>query len=106
MLGKMRESKLIEDNIINGLVQSRLSQVDCQMQGFVIEGYLKTNGQVAALKDTSIQPTMIAILDGGKNPNSDVLKAINEKHDKVVNKLNSSSEGQSFEKICFALENS
>jgi len=26
----------MEDNIVNGLVQSRLSQVDCQLQGFVL----------------------------------------------------------------------
>jgi adenylate kinase len=35
-LSKMKDNKLIEDSIINGLVQSRLSQVDCQLQGFVL----------------------------------------------------------------------
>lgn len=40
----------MDDNIVNGLVQSRLSQVDCQLQGFVLEGYPRTLGQVVALK--------------------------------------------------------
>jgi adenylate kinase len=52
----------MEDNIVNGLVQSRLSQVDCQLQGFVLEGYPRTQGQIAALKDIYIQPTMIVLL--------------------------------------------
>jgi adenylate kinase len=52
----------MEDNIVNGLVQSRLSQVDCQLQGFVLEGYPKTQGQVVALKDLYIQPTMVVLM--------------------------------------------
>jgi adenylate kinase len=47
---------------MNGLIQSRLSQVDCQMQGFVLEGYPRTEGQVITLKDSYIQPSLIVIL--------------------------------------------
>lgn len=86
-LSKFREGKLIEDNIINGLVQSRLTQVDCQMQGFVLEGYPKTPGQTQALKDTYLQPTMIVMLDGGKPLSGEILKELNEKHEKVLEKL-------------------
>jgi hypothetical protein len=32
------------------------------MQGFVLEGYPKTEGQAATLKDSYIQPSLIAIL--------------------------------------------
>lgn len=32
----MKNKNLIDDNIMNGLVQNRLSQVDCQMQGFIL----------------------------------------------------------------------
>ncbi len=59
---------------MNGLVQSRLSQVDCQLQGFVLEGYPQTQGQVVALKDIYIQPTMIVLMEGGKALPGDVLK--------------------------------
>jgi adenylate kinase len=61
-------------------VQSRLSQVDCQLQGFVLEGYPKTMGQVVTLKDVYLQPTMIVMLEGGKQISSEVLKYLNEKH--------------------------
>lgn len=48
---------------MNGLIQNRLSQVDVQMQGFVLEGYPKTDGQAVTLKDTYLQPSLIAILE-------------------------------------------
>jgi hypothetical protein len=32
----MRQKQLIDDSIMNGLIQNRLSQVDCQMQGYVL----------------------------------------------------------------------
>lgn len=63
----------MDDNIVNGLVQSRLSQVDCQLQGFVLEGYPKTKDQVVALKDIYIQPTMIVLIEGGKSLSGDIL---------------------------------
>ena len=53
----------MKDSIINGLIQSRLSQVDAQMQGFVLEGYPRTEGQAVSLKDVYIQPSLIAIIE-------------------------------------------
>lgn len=50
VLENIRKKTLVKDTIMNGLIQSRLSQVDAQMQGFVLEGYPKTEGQVGALK--------------------------------------------------------
>ena len=61
----MRQKQLIDDSIMNGLVQNRLSQVDCQMQGYVLEGYPKTLNQSKALTDTHLKPSMIVTLSGG-----------------------------------------
>lgn len=36
VLDNIRRKTLVKDSIINGLIQSRLSQVDAQMQGFVL----------------------------------------------------------------------
>ena len=69
-LAKIKDGKLMEDNIINGLVQSRLSQVDCQLQGFVLEGYPRTQVQTTSLNDNYLQPTMIVLLEGGKQPSA------------------------------------
>ena len=105
-LNKMKEKTLIDDNIINGLVQNRLSQVDCQMQGFILEGYPKTHGQVVSLKDIYIQPSLIVMLEGGKPLPSEILKELNEKHEKVICKVGNVSDEQAYEKVCFTLENS
>lgn len=64
-LEKLRQKQLIDDSVINGLVQNRLSQVDCQMQGYVLEGYPKTSGQAKALTETHLKPTLIVSLSGG-----------------------------------------
>lgn len=36
VLDNIRRKTLVKDSIMNGLIQSRLSQVDAQMQGFVL----------------------------------------------------------------------
>ena len=47
---------------MNGLIQSRISQVDSQMQGFVLEGYPLTEGQAVTLKEAYLQPSLVAVL--------------------------------------------
>lgn len=36
VLDNIRRKTLVKDSIMNGLIQSRLSQVDAQMQGFIL----------------------------------------------------------------------
>ena len=91
---------------MNGLIQSRLSQVDSQMQGFVLEGYPRTEGQAVTLKDTYIQPSLIAVLEENNTTSSEVMKQMNEKHQGVMLKIsNGLTDEQIFEKVCFHLEN-
>jgi len=54
---------------MNGLIQTRLSQVDCQMQGYILEGYPKTLSQAKALTDTHLKPSLIVSLSGGNLKN-------------------------------------
>jgi hypothetical protein len=58
------------------------------MQGFVLEGYPQTEGQVVALKDIYIQPSLIVTLDNGSNIISEVSKIINEKYQSIILKIN------------------
>lgn len=106
VLEKVRAKSLVQDSIINGLIQSRLSQVDAQMQGYVLEGYPRTEGQVVALRDAHAQPTLIAIIEENNDTPAEVMKVLNEKHQSVLFKLAPGvTEEQAFEKICFHLEN-
>lgn len=104
MLDNIKRKSLVKDSIMNGLIQSRLSQVDAQMQGFVLEGYPRTEGQAVTLKDTYIQPSLIAVLEENNTTPAEVMKQLNEKHQAVMLKIGSGlSPEQTFEKICFQL---
>lgn len=106
VLDNINKKTLVKDSIMNGLIQSRLSQVDAQMQGFVLEGYPRTEGQAVTLKDTYIQPNLIVVLEENNNTAADVMKHLNEKHQNIILKIGSGiSNEQTFEKICFQLEN-
>ena len=74
------------------------------MQGFVLEGYPRTEGQAVTLKDTYIQPSLIAVLEENNTTPAEVMKQLNEKHQAVMLKIGSGlSPEQTFEKICFQL---
>lgn len=106
VLENIRRKTLVKDSIMNGLIQSRVSQVDAQMQGFVLEGYPLSEGQAVALKDTYLQPTLIAVLEEGNSTSTEVMKQLNEKHQSIMVKVGGGlTEDQTFEKICFHLEN-
>ena len=62
VLDNIKRKTLVKDSIMNGLIQSRLSQVDSQMQGFVLEGYPLTEGQAVTLKEAYLQPSLVAVL--------------------------------------------
>lgn len=57
------KGQLIPDNIMNGLINDRVSQVDCHLQGFVIEGYPKTDVQLDSLSSLKINPTLIVVIE-------------------------------------------
>ena len=97
---------MVKDTIMNGLIQSRLAQVDAQIQGFVLEGFPRTEGQAVSLKDSVMQPSLVAVIEEGNSTSSEVMKQINERHQSVVLKIAAGhSEDQIYEKICFQLEN-
>jgi adenylate kinase len=62
VLENVKHKTLVKDSIMNGLVQSRLGQVDAQMQGFVLEGFPRTEGQAVSLKDAVVQPSLVVVL--------------------------------------------
>ena len=62
VLDNIKRKTLVKDSIMNGLIQSRISQVDSQMQGFVLEGYPLTEGQAVTLKEAYLQPSLVAVL--------------------------------------------
>lgn len=60
---KFLKKELIDDFTIEKLIDERISKKDCQMQGFVLEGYPKTKEQWKNLKNLRISPNFILGLD-------------------------------------------
>jgi adenylate kinase len=53
----------VPDDVICALVTARIKQPDCQIHGFVLDGFPKTTPQIQLLEEMKIQPTVIVILE-------------------------------------------
>ena len=59
----LRAGDRVPDFVINDLVQKRLNQTNCKMNGWVLDGFPKTTDQARALKEFKINPTHVFILE-------------------------------------------
>ncbi|EGR27597.1 hypothetical protein IMG5_193500 [Ichthyophthirius multifiliis] len=55
--------ELIPDEIIIGLVDNRIRQTDCSIQGYVLDGFPKNLVQQLSLEDLQIYPSLIVHLE-------------------------------------------
>jgi adenylate kinase len=67
---------MVPDQIINSLVEERLSQPDCQLNGWVLEGYPMTEAQLNQLEAMKLRPHFIFMLN---MPEDDCLKRIGDR---------------------------
>jgi Adenylate kinase and related kinases len=75
-------NKLVPDDVMFTLVTNRLKQPDCQIHGYVLEGFPKTASQVQLIDDLKIQPTVIAVLEKSEEGSRD--KSANRRFDPVT----------------------
>lgn len=54
---------LVPDQIINTLVEERLLQSDCRVNGWVLEGYPITESQINHFKSMNLKSTVSILLD-------------------------------------------
>lgn len=55
--------EMVPDHIINGLVEKRLQQTDCRVNGWVLDGFPKTKAQINLLKAIRANPTVVFVLE-------------------------------------------
>ena len=55
----LTQSTHMPEELINQLVQTRLCQPDCRVNGWVLEGFPVTLGQVNLLKAMAVKPTVV-----------------------------------------------
>lgn len=53
----------INENILNNLVENRLKQSDCRVNGWVMEGFPETEGQMSLLKSMRIKPSVVFLFE-------------------------------------------
>ena len=58
----MKDGELVPDDMIVGLVEARLSESDCKVNGWVLEGFPKTEGQMNMLKLMKQTPSLVVVL--------------------------------------------
>ena len=53
----------VPDHIINGLIEKRLNQTDCRVNGWVMDGFPKTKAQINLLKAMRLRPAVVFVLE-------------------------------------------
>ena len=57
------EGDQIPENILNNLVENRLNQSDCKVNGWILEGFPETDGQINLLKSMRLKPSVVFFFD-------------------------------------------
>jgi len=59
----MESGQLVPDEVIIGIVKDRLAEDDCQKQGWLLDGFPRTEAQALALEAAGIHPDKVLFLD-------------------------------------------
>jgi len=55
----IKEGEIVPDEIIGKLVEDRLNQSDCRINGWVLEGFPRTESQIRILKQSKLTPSLL-----------------------------------------------
>lgn len=64
---KLEKGEEIPDDISIGLIRKRITQPDCRVNGFILDGYPQTETQINLMKSLNIKPTLVVSLDVPKD---------------------------------------
>lgn len=79
------QSKLVPDEIICSLIEARIKQSDCKLNGWVLDGFPKTIQQITVLKAMKIKPSRVIVLECAKDVCVD--RIVNRSFDPVTGKV-------------------
>lgn len=60
----MDEGSDVPDEIINPLIEKRLRQSDCRVNGWVMEGFPYSKAQINLLKAVRVKPSVVFLFEG------------------------------------------
>lgn len=55
--------QLVPDQIVLPLVEQRLKQSDCRVNGWILDGFPQTDAQINLLKSLKIRPSLVCLLE-------------------------------------------
>jgi adenylate kinase len=59
----MNDGKLVPESIIIPLVEQRLKQSDCRVNGWVLEGFPQNEAQINLLRSLKITPSLVCMFE-------------------------------------------
>jgi len=59
----IQNGELVPDDLIMSIIERRLSETDCKVNGWVMDGFPKTLQQVTLLKTMKIKPSRVVLLE-------------------------------------------
>ena len=59
----MTKGQLVPDEIIISLVEQRIKQSDCRVNGWTLDGFPKTVAQITLLKSLKLKPSIVVVLE-------------------------------------------
>ena len=54
---------MVPNNIITPLIENRLKQTDCRVNGWILDGYPQTIEQVNHFKELKIKPSLVCVFE-------------------------------------------
>lgn len=57
------EGRMVADNYVLPIVEQRMKQTDCKLNGWILDGFPQTEGQINLLKNLKIKPSLVCIFE-------------------------------------------
>ena len=57
------QGQLVPDEVVTTMVKNRLTQADCEAQGWLLDGYPRSASQAQSLADAGIDPELVLVLE-------------------------------------------
>lgn len=59
----MKEGKLVPEQVVIPLIEKRIKESDCRVNGWVLDGFPQTEAQINLLKSLRIRPSLVCMFE-------------------------------------------
>ena len=59
----MKEGSLVPEQVVIPLIEQRLKESDCRVNGWVLDGFPQTEAQINLLKSLRIRPSLVCLFE-------------------------------------------